>query len=440
MSGMVAAQLLAERGERVTVLEPGPLFGGVNAGMSWEGFSLDYGCHVFGNESDRATALLLGLLGGGAHPVHLRFASIFNRVTTAGFELPALDSYGRELSAQALLELLERLEGPTLPPKSLQDLLENRYGPTVRSLLDRALNKVFGCSSSELAPEAISATTFGRIKLLDDSLSRTLKQIPELDARLAASSQDDPMRYHRKNVRLYPYRSFYPLRGGMLGFIESAKQQLERAGVRFVKDDPIRTLTTQPHPHIELQSGLRLDSARLLWTSGLARLEKLLLGTETLRSAAVQVPMVLYYFAIEKQQETGLSYVNSYDPEDLVFRASVPGSYGQENCPPDQSYVCCEVPTALDRPEWQDPAAFAEHVWSEACRFGVVQGAPRAQKFQKVPVSYKAPRRDFFRLAEPIRTELTHHPLLLVSNEWTFSTTRTILSLQELLQSASEAA
>lgn len=434
MSGIVSAYLLARAGHGVTLLESKKSIGGVNSGLDWQGFSLDFGCHLFGNEADESTQLLLELMGGEVVPVDVRFASIMNGTRTEGFELPALDSFGKDVSARILLELLETNLATHPTPTDLQQLLLQRYGATATALLEGALHKVFRVPATALAPEAVNATTFGRIKAVGDDVARLLKQLPLIDARLAAGSQDDPMRYYRDRVKAYPHRSFYPAKGGMRGFVSAAARRLAELGVRIVVGAELDSLELSPGVRLHTAQHGLLEADSLLWTMGLGRLEPLLGGKGDVLSATRNVPMVLYYFAISKADETGYTYVNSFDSVDLVFRASAPGAYGRHNCPQGQSYVCCEVPTSIDSEVWQEPERFAARVWDEVVRFGVARGRPLARHVQKTPVSYKAPERDFWDKSALLRARVAHEPNLLVSDEWAFSTTRTVLEIQRMLR------
>lgn len=434
MSGIISAYLLAQAGHTVTLLESKKAIGGVNSGLSWQGFSLDFGCHLFGNESDESTQVLLDLMGGEVVPVDVRFASIMNGRRTEGFELPALDSFGKDVSARILLELLEANLATHAPPGNLRQLLEQRYGATASSFLEGALHKVFRLPAEQLAPEAINATTFGRIKAVSDEVARLLKKLPLVDARLAAGSQDDPMRYYRERVKLYPHRSFYPARDGMRGFVDSAARRLEALGVRILLESEPAGLELAEQVRLSTSKHGQLEADAVIWTTGLGRLEPLLGGDNDIASATRHVPMVLYYFAIPKTAETGYSYVNSFDADDMVFRASVPGAYGRLNCPEGQSYVCCEVPTELERDEWREPERFVRQVWDEVLRFGVARGEPLAHRLQKTPVSYKAPRRELWDKSALLRAKLSREPRLLLTDEWSFSTTRTVLEIQRLLR------
>src|SRR5690348_12327671 len=105
MTGIVSAYLLRKAGHNVTLLEGKRGLGGVSSGLTWQGFALDFGCHLFGNEADESTAILLDLLNGDVVPVEVKFASVLNGKRTEGFELPGLDSFGEDVSAKILLEL-----------------------------------------------------------------------------------------------------------------------------------------------------------------------------------------------------------------------------------------------------------------------------------------------------------------------------------------------
>jgi len=400
-TGIVAAYLLARQGNDVVLVERGKAIGGVNDALPWKGYFLDLGCHLFGNESDAVTEILLDLLGGEALPVQVQFASIVNGRKTEGFELVALDSYGPEAVQQILLEMVVAASREHPEPRNLDELLLARYGARASELLNTALHKVFRVHARELAPQALYATTFSRIRLLEDAAATLLKGVPALNDRLAAGSQHDPMMFYRDRVKAYPHRSFYPLRHGMRGFVEGASERLRQLGVRVIVQAEMERLESGADSvDLYTQSHGRLSADRLLWTAGLGTLERLLGGENDITSQSCGAPMVLYYFAIEKGQETGYSYVNSYDLEDLVFRASVPGSYGRDNCPDGMSYVCCEVPTELSQPVWSDPSSSATRVWQEAVRFGVVRGEPRDLLIKQVPVSYKAPRHQFWSKSE----------------------------------------
>jgi len=439
VAGIVAAFLLAKRGCRVTLLENRPAIGGVNAGLQWNGFSLDFGCHLFGNDSDLSTGVLLELMDGEVAPVDVKFASVLHGEVTPGFELPNLASLGPAVADRILRELLEACTLPARPAETLHDLLETRYGPTAALALDGCLRKVFSDGAAALAPEAIQATTFRRIRVVPDELAKLLKRLEVVDDRLAQGSAADPMSFYRDKVSLYPHRSFYPASGGMAGFASRARKVLERMGVRIHTGVTLRALSLRPSAKIITDAHGEFEPEAIVWTLGLGRLEPWLGGTNNIVASTVAVPMLLYYFDIAKEQETGMSYVNDFDLQTRVFRASVPGSYGSGNCPPGRSYVCCEVPISTESELWQEPARFSGQIWAEARRLGVATGEPADVFTLKARESYKAPRADHFSRSADLAAALEREPQILSTREWGFSVGRTVIELTEYLKHASAA-
>jgi protoporphyrinogen oxidase len=439
MSGIVAAHLLRGQGHRVVLLETRPELGGVNSGLAWDGYSLDFGCHLFGNESDVSTRVLLELMDGEVSPVDVRFASVLNGQRTEGFELPNLESLGTAVADRILRELLEACAAPATKPENLEEWLIGRYGSTAAQALASCLRKVFPAEPAELAPEAAFATTFRRIRVVSDEVASLLKQLRVVDDRLAQGSALDPMRFYRDRVSLFSHRSFYPKTGGMRGFVDRAEKRLRRSGVEIHTGASIRALTLGDRPQVVTETHGQWAPDHIVWTLGLGRLEPWLGGTQSIASATVSVPMVLYYFAIDKSQETGMSYVNNFDAGSLVFRASVPGSYGGGNCPSGRSYVCCEVPVEFEGPIWQSPAQFERQIWNEVVAMGVATGQPVASFTKRARESYKAPRVDYGARSSAMLERIQNEPRLTVSSEWGFSTSRTIIELVGQLSRAEAA-
>lgn len=426
-AGLVAAYLLASEGRDVTVVSASPL-GGVSGGISWRGFSLDLGCHIFGNSDDRTTEVLLALLDDNVLPVHMRFASKFGGRRLEGFELPDLASVAD--SAQMVFEIAEAVCKDHPPAQNLAELLEQRFGPTAASAAGKAFAKIYRTDPACVAPEAIAATCFKRIRVAEDSIANILKQSPAMDAVIAAGSQDDPMRFHGECERA-PFRAFYPSVGGMAGFVASARRVLEDMGVEFVLGEAIQEMQLGASVTVKTKSAT-VTGERCVWTAGVGALESTLLGEKSLVGTSHGVPMSLFYFDFAAEQSGVYSYVNNYDSEQLVFRAALPGSYGQgTNCPPGRRYLCCEVPTSKDSDVFLNPGAFAAQVWQEASSLGVVRGTYDHVKTLTTPVSYKVPTAHYGALAKPIIERFSHLETLVVTDEWAFTKNAIIVDLEK---------
>lgn len=433
--GIVAAYLLAREGRQVTLVDRRGL-GGIAGGVSWEGFSLDLGCHIFGNSSNHTTEILLDLLGGEALPVQMNFASRFGGKVLEGFELPDLSAVAS--SAQMILEIAQAASEEHLPPETLSQLLLQRFGSTAAQASTTAFKKIYQVDPAEIAPQAIHATCFKRVRVVDDATASVLKESKALDELIAAGSQADPMRFYQACTR-YPHRAFYPSKQGMRGFVNAARERLEALGVRFVLGEEIVGLDLESGVRLTTSEGL-VQADQCLWTAGLASLETTYLQTSTLAGTSHGVAMVLYYFDIDPSQEGPYSYVNSFEHSDLVFRASLPGKYGQgTNCPPGRSYLCCEVPTTTDSEIFASPDAHVDAVWQDASCFGAVRGQRGRYQTLKTPVSYKIPRADFYSLAAPIRQRLAPLQALSISDEWAFTKNLIVENISKLVRDPGEA-
>tara|TARA_R110002096_G_scaffold434832_1_gene658110 strand:+ start:115546 stop:116904 length:1359 start_codon:yes stop_codon:yes gene_type:complete len=425
-AGLVSAYLLAKEGSAVTVVSRAPL-GGIAGGIAWRDFSLDLGCHIFGNSDDQTTEVLLALLKDDVLPVHMRFASHFGGERLEGFEIPDLAAV--EDSAQMIFEIAQAAAIEHTPAENLSELLVQRFGPTAANAAAMAFEKIYRTSPAKVAPEAIAATCFKRIRVAEDEVARILKQSPAMDAVIAAGSQEDPMKFYRQCERA-AYRAFYPASGGMAGFVRSAKRVLESMQVRFAVGCAIESIDLGERVSVRTSSDV-FTADSCVWTAGLEVLEKTLLGTRTLAGTSYGVPMALYYYDIDQAQSGEYSYVNNFDSRDMVFRAALPGSYGQgTNCPEGRRYLCCEVPTDLDSPIFASPDAFAEKVWNEACALGVVHGTYENFRTLTTPVSYKVPMAHYAVAAKPIRAQLSADPRLAIADEWAFTKNGIIVDVE----------
>ena len=430
-AGIVGAYLLAKQGHSVSLVE-GRALGGVASGVKWNGFALDLGCHVFGNTSDECTDVLLQLLGNEIVPVQMKFASRMGGQTLEGMELPNLAAVAD--SGQMLMELCRATQerGNPTSEESLAESLHGRYGKTIGTLLGDVFSQVFQLGAESVAPEAIHATCFSRVRIVEDAVAEVLKQSPKLDEKIAMNSQEDPMRFHR-GCSLRPYRAFYPAHGGMMGFVASARKELLHLGVEIIEGAEVKSLHLENGVSVHLE-GAQLGAERCLWTSGLHGLEQSLCGSSLIGNYVHGVPMVLYYFDVSQSQVQDYSYVTSYDDSELVFRASAPGNYGQGgNCPEGRSYICCEVPTPVDSAIFTDPDAFAAQVWQEALSFGVVKGARGPHRTLKTPSSYKVPKKGFYDASAAIVSQMNKQEALVVADEWMFTKNNIVTHLLSLL-------
>jgi phytoene dehydrogenase-like protein len=435
--GIVGSYLLAKRGREVVLAERGKQLGGVLNSAEWQGYYLDKGCHLFDNDSDAETAITLELMRQEYIHVQVVYASITNGMKTDGIAIPDLQAFGAECARDILFEVTRAStgKGDRQGDGNLREVLNGRFGVTAGHLLGEAARKMYQIDICELAANSFRLTPFNRIRVVNDEMAEVLKQSPELDARIAASSQGDPLKFYRDRAGGFPFRNFYPGKLGLRGFCESAGECLDEQGVRVLMECGLEDLKFESSgAQAVLSNGETVAADNVLWAAGIEPLARFLGLEELVGRYLHQVPMVIYYFMFEKNIEGEYTYQRNYDPEDLFFTASLPGKYGPGTCPEGFSYVCCEVPTTVDSAQWANPDASARRVWQELVRYSVVTGGePLHTLAVKVPTTYKMPKVGFDTLLDAIWGEVGRESPILGVEDWEFSKNDIIRDIEQIL-------
>ncbi|NQW12295.1 MAG: FAD-dependent oxidoreductase [Alphaproteobacteria bacterium] len=443
LKGIVAARRLVDRGCRVTLVDRAKRLGGVHSSIPWDGFSLDIGCHLFGNEDDATTALLLDLMGGEARPITPAVASVLAGVRTDGIEYPDLTRLPDDRRGAVLAGVLERAaergDAPVPgidPTRSLAAHLVDLFGASAADVLGEVFAKMLQAPPGELSAAAYSALPARRLKVTDDATAALLKQVPAFDAVILRSNADDPMRFLRDRASGFEARALYPTTGGMGGFAATATARLMEVGVELTLEAEIASLALHGQTtRLTLADGRTFDADVLVWTSGWTPLASALGEDAASVSAAIRpVPMALFYFDIPAGAAGTYHWVHDFDNDHRVFRASVPSLFGPDTAPDGRHYVCAEVPTAMDSAMFTDPAAQAEAIWAEVTALGVATGPlPERVKTLTTPASYRFPARDFETAVAPVRTRAAAMPGLLVADEFNFGKSGSVREIDQRL-------
>ena len=401
--GIVSAHLLKKAGHDVVLFERQTFLGSVHHSDEWNGFYLDKGCHLFGNDSDEATEIYLEMMRGEVEPVQVRYASVLRGIKSDGIAVPDLSVLERPVREKILYEVLEASVHSARETTTLLELLKSRYGPTAARYVGEAARKMYRIDADELDATALASAPFERIKIVEDDVAELLKASPALDERVAASSQNDPLKYQRSQVSRFPHRNFYPSKRGFRGFCDNARSHLKTLGVKLCLGESIESLTT--NNRIELKSKTKtLEAERLLWTLDVGHLSSLLSGHNPLSELCPGVSMILYYFVLPRERVGPYSYVHDFTLEHLVYRVSCPGVYGNQTKADGSTYICCEVTTTTDSALWENPLTFTNTVWKEVCELGVVDAdEPLDVHIVKTPVSYPARLKGYSRALAQVR-------------------------------------
>jgi protoporphyrinogen oxidase len=422
--GHVGAYLLASRKDDVVLVDAGRS-GGLSSPEPWHGLYLDRGCHLIDNADDRTTAILLDFLGDNVAPVNVRYASVTNGVTTEGVAIPDLGAYGDAAARRILDELTKAVAQPPYDARTLQDVLDARFGPTAGRYLAGVTRKMYCAEPAALDAAAFALSPFHRIKFLPDAEADVLKRDLAFDDRVASSSAADPMRFYRARAGAYPHRNFYPKRDGLHGLRESAIARLRALGVTIRTGEAVARVETDMHAAtVVLANGDTVRGDRVLWTLDAGALAQALAGENTLAGHVHAVPMVLHYFLIAASDAGPLTYLQNFDARDDVFRVSVPGSYVSP--PPGAlSYVCCEVPGQHDD---------AAQAWSQVRRHGMARcERPLDTLTVTMPRSYWMPRVGYGDASHALTAHVKNLPRLTHTDDLVFARSDVVASLMRAL-------
>lgn len=444
--GIVTAKHLADRGYKVVLIESGKNLGGIHFSIPWDGFQLDLGCHVFSNENDQTTKLLFDLLGQAPSGVTPVVKSVYQNKHSDGLEYPDFTSMPNKLHADYLFNLMnhvahcqdEVLAEPSLDT-SLESFFQNRYGEQVTRLLEDALKKILRTDLKNISSSAFSAIPAKRVSLAEPLLAGLLKQMPYLDELILNPSPDDPMRYMRKNVKNYDHRSFYPVKGGMGAFSKNAKQHLIDIGVQIKIESTISKIESNSNGlTLQLSDSENIECTDLFWTSGAQTLANVIGLDIDVSTNIHNIPMVLFYFDVPIDDVGPYTWVQDFDDNHLIYRASPPSMFGQGTAPKNRAYVLAEVLTDIDSDIYLNAEAYTNKVWDEMVELGVCSGAlPEHRKIMKTPVSYKFPKADFHHQKAILEGYLIGEENVHLFDEWVFGKAASVNEIQDYLNEKS---
>jgi len=402
--GMLAATILLQQDQQVTLIEKGKALGGVMRGIDWNGYHLDLGCQIFDNSFPDVTAYLFAIMNKNVCSLDVKYAGMTAGRWSENYTIPDLTK--GPLSQETIKAELAAIKAhASRLDKNLSDYLNNRYGEHAATMLIEAARKKLQFDPGKLDASAANILFFERVKLFEDACSKTLKQDTFYDERLGLYSDTNSMLFYPEAAKFYPHRNFYPQSGGMRGFCDSATHHLQEKGAELIFEQAIQQVKGGL---IKLESGKMINGDKLIWAADSDVLQSVLLGENTLKQFIHPVPMVVVYFEVAVENIGQYTYVHDHTPEHLIFRASTPGIYSNQIID-GKSYICCEVPTSLNSDVWQNAVRHLETIWQEACNLRVCSGdMPDKYKLLQAPVTFKLPLLGYQAEFEKVRQQLRY--------------------------------
>lgn len=356
----------------VSLIEQNDQLGGLLSSTNIGGHWFDYGTHVprFTGDSDIDTLLFSSI----DLPEFRQFQNInaanvgpFNSLYTQSPN-PFLGSAKNKRQYRQIAEL-KRIDtdkrSVSIEYASLQAQLNARFGPSLtENFFEPLMNKRFGVSLCDLAPNSHKIIGLQRLILGDAELMRELKGSPFLDEVLAFASQDEG---------LSPLMNIYPKgEQGIRLWVDKLITNLRECGVKIYTKTDICDINTTGNVinSVTFSSGEKVACDLLVWTAPLftliraAKLKYIPSMRPTFRTSS------LYHFVFPDAPLIHSNYVNVYDAEFSSFRVTLYSNLSKTDT--DNHRITVEIMHGSD-----EPAPSSETICQELYSMGIVASSSR---------------------------------------------------------------
>jgi hypothetical protein len=365
---------LLQQGAKVYVVEREPFFGGISYSGNINGFSVDKGVHMFDSIPQALADNVAEIMEGHVRTIDFVSVSAFNGQLTDGFSLPDLSSLptGTKESITRELKALAANAAQTPAPKNLLELLESRYGKTAGGIFADIFRNIYNVDAIQAQPDAISKTSLGRLKHLDDEQMLALKASdPFLDSVLAA---------RRKALgKVDELVSIYPDTGeAMRGWCVRAQKWLEARGVTMCLGESIQSIETLGDKVRLVTDKHTIDADRIVWTNDNTQALSSLLGFDfDTRDHVSGTPMLFATLVTQASHIKDFTYLQNFDPHGMTYRTASAGIYSNQIDAKGNSFITCECPAPIDSERWKNAAEGHGAIWQECKNLGIV--SPEAE-------------------------------------------------------------
>ena len=406
-------ELLNEPGAKIYVIDREPFFGGISYSAKVNGFWVDKGVHMFDSIPQQLADNVAEIMEGQVRKIDFVSVSAFNGKLTDGFSLPDLSSLPADSKSLISLELkaLAANSANAPDPKNLRELLEARYGKTAGGIFSDIFKNIYNVEADQAQPDAISKTSLGRLKYLDDPEMTALKASdPFLESVLAA---------RRKALgKVDDYVSIYPDSGeAMRGWCIRAQKWLEDRGVTMCLGQNILSIdTSSDRLRIKTESHT-IDADKIVWTNDNTQALASLLGFEfDTRSFVSSTPMLFATLVTKASNIKDFTYLQNFDPTGKTYRTASAGIYSNQTNAEGHSFVTCECPTPIDSERWTHSSEAHHDIWQECKDLGIVSrdAELNSHAVMRLPSTFKVARVGYDDKIKEFEAEVSKHTQNLI--------------------------
>jgi len=318
LPGIVAALVLANKGQRCLLLETAPNIGGLLRSYEVDGYTFDLGTH-FANFTgiDYLDDLLFSGIGGDweEYPF-LAAGNFWNGRLNEVSESPDLTSLSIEGHYKCLGEMLSAPGWHDhRDPENAKELLISEYGQTLVDLFfDPIFEKLTGKKSDSLNHRANLLFNLKRFSVLDANATFELKKSEKFDSRVAF--------HHRKDFKFHR-PCLYPKNGGIGNWIGQLEKKLYAAGVDVRTNVQIERVDTHNGMVRSLSiDGKAIETKGLFWSAATATLCKLMgVDVELIRTEFRSTILVGLVF--DRKFLSECDYITVLDTKLTSFRVTL---------------------------------------------------------------------------------------------------------------------
>lgn len=320
IAGLAAARLIAERDQKVALVERDAELGGMlRSVVDDAGRAYDIGTHFI--LATGAPGLDAVLFDKADREEWIRFE---DSLREGNYFCGRLDQKSGCIDAQLLdrpvfergLAELVSQSPSTETFGNLGQQLDSMYGPTfAKEIFRPVMRKLTGSDLSELAPDMHRTFSVSRLIVANSETSRALKSSPLLDGKIAYARSEDGT----SNITKY-----YPRFGGVGGWVESLAERSGAKGTEFLLGQSVKHIevVNRRVKSLQLTSGDELPCDYLVWTLPAATFLHVT-GNKAGGTRPDFRQLFLLHLAYDTRVLSDCHWITCYEPDFLTYRVTL---------------------------------------------------------------------------------------------------------------------
>jgi hypothetical protein len=245
-----------------------------------------------------------------------------------------------------------------------------------------------------------------------------LKESKFYDDRIAVPRITNNLSSSKENF--FSFNEYYPSRGGLQFFCKKLEEKLIKNGVKIILGNSIESIFFDEKFNIKIKGSI-LKSTFIYWAAPQYQLSNLFNIPVNLKEFLFDVPLMLYYFTVERDMVSKENYIQNFDFDFNIYRASIQSNYANNNIPENIALICCEVPVNIGSEIWNESEKYSKVIWEELFNMGIVFKSNYLNtKIIKTSSAYKLPLKGYLKAFNSLKQEVIKERTFGIS-DWDYS-------------------